>query len=110
MVISDRISAFDCIWHGEGGWHGVPGKGAAPGDAVSDAPLCGRCHVAAVTVATLKAHRADVVNTPDAQGGTPLHYASAIGDVRACKSLLRHGADRCGVVLPPWERVVAWFA
>ena len=88
----------------------TPGKGAAPGDAVSDAPLCGRCHVAAVTVATLKAHRADVVNTPDAQGGTPLHYASAIGDVRACKSLLRHGADRCGVVLPPWERVVAWFA
>lgn len=29
MVISDRISAFDCIWHGEGGIHGVPGKGAA---------------------------------------------------------------------------------
>lgn len=29
MVISDRISAFDCIWHGEGGMHGVPGKGAA---------------------------------------------------------------------------------
>lgn len=29
MVISDRISAFDCIWHGEGGLHGVPGKGAA---------------------------------------------------------------------------------
>lgn len=29
MVISDRISAFDCIWHGEGGMQGVPGKGAA---------------------------------------------------------------------------------
>lgn len=29
MVISDRISAFDCIWHGEGRMHGVPGKGAA---------------------------------------------------------------------------------
>lgn len=29
MVISDRISAFDCIWHGEGGMHGVPGKGAS---------------------------------------------------------------------------------
>ncbi|GAA3549178.1 phosphoribosylaminoimidazolesuccinocarboxamide synthase [Zobellella aerophila] len=29
MVISDRISAFDCIWHGEGGINGVPGKGAA---------------------------------------------------------------------------------
>lgn len=29
MVISDRISAFDCIWHGEGGMLGVPGKGAA---------------------------------------------------------------------------------
>ncbi|MEH6814909.1 MAG: phosphoribosylaminoimidazolesuccinocarboxamide synthase [Motiliproteus sp.] len=29
MVISDRISAFDCIWHGEGGIQGVPGKGAA---------------------------------------------------------------------------------
>ena len=29
MVISDRISAFECIWHGEGGMHGVPGKGAA---------------------------------------------------------------------------------
>lgn len=29
MVISDRISAFDCIWHGEGGMHGVPSKGAA---------------------------------------------------------------------------------
>ncbi|MCV5802927.1 hypothetical protein OFN34_29445, partial [Escherichia coli] len=28
-VISDRISAFDCIWHGEGGLKGVPGKGAA---------------------------------------------------------------------------------
>jgi phosphoribosylaminoimidazole-succinocarboxamide synthase len=29
MVISDRISAFDCIWEGEGGLKGVPGKGAA---------------------------------------------------------------------------------
>ena len=29
MVISDRISAFDCIWHGESGMLGVPGKGAA---------------------------------------------------------------------------------
>lgn len=29
MIISDRISAFDCIWHGEGGMRGVPGKGAA---------------------------------------------------------------------------------
>ena len=26
MVISDRISAFECIWHGEGGMHGVPAK------------------------------------------------------------------------------------
>lgn len=29
MVISDRISAFDCIWKGENGLNGVPGKGAA---------------------------------------------------------------------------------
>jgi phosphoribosylaminoimidazole-succinocarboxamide synthase len=29
MVISDRISAYECIWHGEGGMNGVPGKGAA---------------------------------------------------------------------------------
>ncbi|QSX40418.1 phosphoribosylaminoimidazolesuccinocarboxamide synthase [Shewanella cyperi] len=29
MVISDRISAFDCIFHGEGDLHGIPGKGAA---------------------------------------------------------------------------------
>ncbi|MGB5443906.1 MAG: phosphoribosylaminoimidazolesuccinocarboxamide synthase [Psychromonas sp.] len=29
MVISDRISAFDCIWHAEGGMNGVPGKGQA---------------------------------------------------------------------------------
>ncbi|WP_199608893.1 phosphoribosylaminoimidazolesuccinocarboxamide synthase [Flocculibacter collagenilyticus] len=29
MVISDRISAFDCIWQGEGGLNGVPGKGAS---------------------------------------------------------------------------------
>lgn len=29
MVISDRISAFDCIWHAEDGILGVPGKGAA---------------------------------------------------------------------------------
>jgi phosphoribosylaminoimidazole-succinocarboxamide synthase len=29
MVISDRISAFDCIWSGENDMRGVPGKGAA---------------------------------------------------------------------------------
>ena len=29
MVISDRMSAFDCGWTGEGGMKGVPGKGAA---------------------------------------------------------------------------------
>jgi len=29
MVISDRISAYECIWRGEGGLRGVPGKGAA---------------------------------------------------------------------------------
>ena len=29
MVISDRISAFECIWRAEGNMHGVPGKGAA---------------------------------------------------------------------------------
>ena len=29
MVISDRMSAFDCVWRGEGGMNGVPGKGAA---------------------------------------------------------------------------------
>jgi phosphoribosylaminoimidazole-succinocarboxamide synthase len=29
MVISDRISAFDCIWRAEGDIRGVPGKGAA---------------------------------------------------------------------------------
>jgi phosphoribosylaminoimidazole-succinocarboxamide synthase len=29
MVISDRISAFDCIWRAEGGLEGIPGKGAA---------------------------------------------------------------------------------
>ena len=29
MVISDRISAFECIWQGEVGMDGVPGKGAA---------------------------------------------------------------------------------
>ncbi|MEM7247491.1 MAG: phosphoribosylaminoimidazolesuccinocarboxamide synthase [Acidobacteriota bacterium] len=29
MVISDRISAYECIWHGEDGMDGVPGKGAA---------------------------------------------------------------------------------
>lgn len=29
MVISDRISAFDCIWQGENGLNGVPGKGIA---------------------------------------------------------------------------------
>ncbi|KAF7768777.1 phosphoribosylaminoimidazole-succinocarboxamide synthase [Pseudoalteromonas citrea] len=29
MVISDRISAFDCIWQGENDLNGVPGKGIA---------------------------------------------------------------------------------
>jgi phosphoribosylaminoimidazole-succinocarboxamide synthase len=29
MVISDRISAFECLWQSEGGLKGVPGKGAA---------------------------------------------------------------------------------
>lgn len=29
MVISDRLSAFDCLWQCEGGLEGVPGKGAA---------------------------------------------------------------------------------
>ena len=29
MVISDRISAFECIWQGKGGMRGVPGKGAS---------------------------------------------------------------------------------
>ena len=29
MIISDRISAFDCIWKGEGGLNGIPGKGAS---------------------------------------------------------------------------------
>jgi len=29
MLISDRLSAFDCIWTAEGGMKGVPGKGAA---------------------------------------------------------------------------------
>ena len=29
MVISDKISAFDCNWKGEEGLQGVPGKGAA---------------------------------------------------------------------------------
>lgn len=29
MIISDRLSAFDCIWHAQGGLQGVPGKGAA---------------------------------------------------------------------------------
>lgn len=29
MVISDRISAYEAIWHAEGGMNGVPGKGAA---------------------------------------------------------------------------------
>ena len=28
MIVSDRISAFDCIWHGENDLKGVPGKGA----------------------------------------------------------------------------------
>jgi len=29
MVVSDRMSAFDCLWKGENELHGVPGKGAA---------------------------------------------------------------------------------
>lgn len=29
MVISDRLSAFECMWRAEGGLDGVPGKGAA---------------------------------------------------------------------------------
>ena len=29
MVISDRISAFECIWQSESGMKGVPGKGAS---------------------------------------------------------------------------------
>ncbi|WP_025821356.1 phosphoribosylaminoimidazolesuccinocarboxamide synthase [Shewanella marina] len=29
MIISDRISAFDCIFHGENDLNGVPGKGIA---------------------------------------------------------------------------------
>lgn len=29
MVISDRISAYECLWRGEGGLAGIPGKGAA---------------------------------------------------------------------------------
>ncbi|MEH6445806.1 MAG: phosphoribosylaminoimidazolesuccinocarboxamide synthase [Oceanospirillaceae bacterium] len=29
MIISDRISAFECVWKGENGLNGVPGKGAA---------------------------------------------------------------------------------
>uniref|UniRef100_A0A7S3LP26 phosphoribosylaminoimidazolesuccinocarboxamide synthase n=1 Tax=Aplanochytrium stocchinoi TaxID=215587 RepID=A0A7S3LP26_9STRA len=29
MIISDRLSAFECIWKAEGGITGVPGKGSA---------------------------------------------------------------------------------
>jgi phosphoribosylaminoimidazole-succinocarboxamide synthase len=29
MVISDRISAFECIWESQGGLKGIPGKGAS---------------------------------------------------------------------------------
>ena len=29
MVVSDRLSAFECIWRAEDGLEGVPGKGAA---------------------------------------------------------------------------------
>ncbi len=29
MVISDRISAYECLWQSEGGMKGIPGKGAA---------------------------------------------------------------------------------
>ena len=38
MVISDRISAFECIWRGEGDMRGVPGKGAV--DAWHEALSC----------------------------------------------------------------------
>lgn len=69
---------------------------AAPG--ASAAPMCGKCRAPAVTVAQLQGVRADAVNASDMQGGTPLHYASAAGDVRACKSLLRQGADRYGAL------------
>ena len=42
MVASDRISAFDCIWQGEGGLKGVPGKGAALSDAGASHPLASK--------------------------------------------------------------------
>ena len=29
MVISDRISAYECLWQSEGGLKGIPGKGAS---------------------------------------------------------------------------------
>lgn len=29
LIVSDRLSAFDCIWRAEDGLNGVPGKGAA---------------------------------------------------------------------------------
>jgi len=29
MIVSDRISAFECLWRGEDGLDGIPGKGAA---------------------------------------------------------------------------------
>lgn len=29
MIVSDRISAFECLWRGEDGLEGIPGKGAA---------------------------------------------------------------------------------
>ena len=29
MIISDRISAYECVWQSEGGLKGIPGKGAA---------------------------------------------------------------------------------
>ncbi|MDG1065699.1 MAG: phosphoribosylaminoimidazolesuccinocarboxamide synthase [Luminiphilus sp.] len=29
LIVSDRLSAFDCIWRAEGGLNAVPGKGAA---------------------------------------------------------------------------------
>ena len=36
LIVSDRLSAFDCIWRAEDGLNGVPGKGAAL-NAVSEA-------------------------------------------------------------------------
>ena len=72
----------------DGGYGGADGAGIAP------PPLCGKCHTQCVSTDAVQSFRQDVVNMPDMQGGAALHYASASGDVRACKSLLRHGANR----------------